>query len=313
MKDILVNNIDDFQKLNKNNTIALNPKHKDFKKQLQLAYYYNFQTPFIHNNKRIKNPYLLLSKEQKEKLDQEKYKGFLKQVNFTLKNYKYNSISSCSNYIILSKHTINYLYHHTFKSDNGKQKEISGIFDLYPISDNTLCAQINEKSVNTGETESVQHNETVGSFHTHPFDAYVKYKVCVAFPSADDYFTTLFIYASGYGAFHITSTVEGLYIITVKKSFMKKKRKDVMKDFEKHKDDIQDTYGKDYPLCDPKGDNIEFWKKYIKNYLNFVNKLKYFKVQFVFWKDAHKPINVTYKRIKNNCLISDKQIDTYKK
>jgi len=323
MKEILVQNIHDFEKLNKNNMIALNPKHKDFKKQLQVAYYYNFHTPFIHNNKRIKNPYLLLSKEQNK--DENKYNNFLTTVNFTLKNYKYNSNNSCSNYIVLKKHAIDFLYKHTFlpslqsqKNDtfSGKairdsQKEISGIFDLYPISDNTLSVEINEKSVSTGETESVKHNETVGSFHTHPFDAYIKYNVCVAFPSADDYFTTLYIYASGYGSFHITSTIEGLYIITIKKSFMKKNRKEIMENFEKYKDDIEDKYGKDYPTCDPNGDNMLFWQKYIKNYLNFINRLKYFKVQFVFWKDANKPINISYKRIKNNCLISDKQINIY--
>lgn len=301
MKEILVQNIHDFEKLNKNNMIALNPKHKDFKKQLQIAYYYNFQTPFI------KKPYLLLSKEQEDN----KYNDFIKKVNFTLENYKYKTVTSCSTNIILKKNAINFLYNNTFKSNGGSQKEISGIFDLYPINNNTLYVDIDEKSVSTGETESVKHNETVGSFHTHPLDAYVKYDVCVAFPSADDYFTTMYIYASGYGSFHITSTVEGLYIITIKKSFMKKKRKEIMENFQKYKEDIEDIYGKDYPICDPKGDNMSFWKKYIKTYLNSINKLKYFKVQFVFWKDAHKPINITYKRIKNNCLISDKQIDIY--
>ena len=325
MKEILVQNINDFEKLYKNNMIALNPKNKDFKKQLQVAYYYNFQTPFIHNDKKIKNPYLLLSKEstgdsfsngkenKDENKEENKYNNFLKKVNFTFKNYKNNTNSSCSNYIILKKQAIDFLHKHTFKSNGGSQKEISGIFDLYPVSDNTLSIGIDEKSVSTGETESVKHNETVGSFHTHPFDAYVKYNVCMAFPSADDYFTTLYIYASGYGAFHITSTIEGIYIITIKKSFMKNKRKDIMKNFEKYKEDIEDTYGKDYPICDVNGNTMPFWKKYIKKYLNFINRLKYFKLQFVFWKDIYKPINITYKRIKNNCLISDKQIDTYKK
>jgi hypothetical protein len=309
MKEILVENIEDLEKLSKNNIIALNPKNKKFKEHLKVAYKYNFQTPFIHNNKKVNNPYLLLSKEKER---EEKYNDFLKKVNFAFKNYKYNTNNSCSNYIILTKNATDFLYKHTFKSNGGSQKEISGIFDLYPTSDNTLCVDIDQKSVSTGETESVKHNETVGSFHTHPFDAYVKYNVCVAFPSADDYFTTMYIYASGYGSFHITSTVEGLYIITIKKSFMKKKRKDIMENFEKYKEDIEDKYGKDYPTCDPNGDNMSFWKKYIKGYLNFINKLKYFKVQFVFWKDVNKPININYKRIKNNCLFSDKQIDVYK-
>jgi hypothetical protein len=94
---------------------------------------------------------------------------------------------------------------------------------------------------------------------------------------------------------------------------MKKNRKSIMKNFEKYKEDIEDIYGKDYPTCDPKNDNTSFWKKYIKKYIHSINKLKYFKVKIVFWKDAIKPINITYKRIKNNCLISDNQIDIYDK
>ena len=35
--------------------------------------------------------------------------------------------------------------------------------------------------------------DTVGSFHTHPKDAYNKYKVCMAWPSIDDYATFLII------------------------------------------------------------------------------------------------------------------------
>ena len=94
---------------------------------------------------------------------------------------------------------------------------------------------------------------------------------------------------------------------------MKNKRKEILKNFEKYKEDIEEKYGKDYPICDPKGDNMKFWKKYIKSYVDQINKLKYFNVQFVFWKDALNPINISYKRIKNNCLISDKQINIFKK
>lgn len=300
----------------KSDAIILDPKCEEFDRQLQLAFYYKFHHPIIKDEKVKNNPYLLLSKDQKED-NFNSYDTFLNKVKFALKNYKYNG-NVCSNYIVLSREVIDYLKYYTishkFKTKNGyEQKEISGIFDIYPTSNNVLEVFINTKSVGSGELETASHSNTVGSFHTHPLDAYIKYNVCIAFPSADDYFTTLHIYASGYGVFHITSTLEGIYIITIKKSFMKEDKNKILKNFEKYKDDIEDTYGMDYPICNPKEDNRKFWRKYLKKYIQKINKLKYFNVQFIFWKDAHKPIKIEYGSINNNCLISDNQINIIKR
>ena len=40
-----------------------------------------------------------------------------------------------------------------------EQREISGIFDIYPISDNMLEVNINPESINTGELETVDHKK----------------------------------------------------------------------------------------------------------------------------------------------------------
>ena len=297
------------------NLIALNPKDRDFYKKLKFAFRYKFEEPFVKKYKFMKNPYLFLAKKGNKN---SKYENFLKKVGFTLKNYNYKSKKTCNTYIVINPESIElliyHIMHHKYKTKNGsyEQREISGIFDLYPISGNTLEAVINKNRINHGESESAGHTETVGSFHTHPFDAYIRHNVCIAFPSADDYFTTLDIYSSGYGIFHITATLEGLYIITIKKSFMNVDKDKIRKNFDKYKDDIEETYGKDYPICDPKKDNSKFWKSYLKKYIRKINKLKYFKVQFIFWKDALKPIKIEYKRLHNNCVISDEQIDTIK-
>lgn len=314
--------------INDKDRVILNPLDENFEEDLRFIYRYGFGNPIIRTEKNIKNQYILFSKNNNnnnnnnnnyhigslKRTNLNNYDQFLKNVYFALKNYK-SSKKICSNYIILTKNTIEYLEYCSkklkIKTKNGnmEQREISGIFDIYPISDNMLEVNINPESINTGELETVNHKNTVGSFHTHPFDAYVKYNVCMAFPSADDYFTTLHIYASGYGVFHITSSIEGLYIITIKKGFMNKNKKEILDNFNKYKDDIEDKYGVDYPICDPKKDNKKFWKNYIKKYLKKINRLKYFTLQFVFWEDAHKPIKIEYEKINGNCLITDQQID----
>jgi hypothetical protein len=340
MKISHINDVLDDKNISKNDILILNPRDKNFNKHLQIAYYFKFENPIIRREKKIKNSNLLLSKrseiesnevsrdasfftgKEKEKKDQvipqQDYNIFINRINFALKSYK-TSRKICKNYILLTDNTIKLLRFHTeekkIKSKNGnmEQREISGLFDIYPISDNMLEVEIDENKVNTGELESANHTNTVGSFHTHPLDAYIKYNVCMAFPSADDYFTTLYVYASGYGVFHIVSGIEGIYIITVKKSFMPQDKKEILKNFDKYKDDIEEKYGVDYPICDPKANNHKFWKKYIEKYLRKINRLKYFKLQFVFWKDAHKPIEITYPKINNNCLISDNQINIMNK
>jgi hypothetical protein len=306
-----IKKIDDFNDITeKDDMIILDPRHKQFKKQLQIAYYYKFDNPIIREDKKIKNSYLLLSKKEKNN----PYHQFIKKIDFALTHYHLSN-KVCSNYILLTEETVRYLEYYTkthkFVINNkSEQREISGIFDIYPISDNVLEINIDKESVNTGELETTSHTNTVGSFHTHPFEAYVRHKVCVAFPSADDYFTTLHIYASGYGVFHITSTLEGLYIITIKNSFSKKvKKSDILKNFDDYQDDIEENYGMDYPICDPKKNQTAFWKKYIKKYIKKINKLKYFNVQFVFWKDCYKPIKIKYEKIHKNCLISDHQVN----
>ena len=294
-----------------NEVLILDPTDKDFVKKLKFAFNNNYHIPIVHKKqKKLKNPYLLLSKPSNTQSNNvSEFDRFVNNVSFALNNYKVSKKGLCQNYIILTDDTLKtldyYTRTHKFKSKNGdtEQREISGVFNLCPIGDNMLEVSIDNKSIDTGELETANHTNTVGSFHTHPLDAYIKHNVCMAFPSADDYFTTLHIYASGYGVFHIVSTIEGLYVITIKKKFTKENKNKILKNFEKHKDYIEDKYGLDYPVCDIKKDNHKFWKKTIESYIRKMNRLKYFKIQFIFWKDAKKPIKITYGKINNNCLI----------
>jgi len=235
MKVSYIRDTEDIEHIkDKSDAIILDPKCENFDRQLQLAFYYKFHHPIVKEEnakKKLYRPYLLLSRSENSIQDMNKnndFNSFLNKIKFSLKNYSSNNSNICKNYILLTRETIEYLKYYTishkFKTKNGyEQKEISGVFNIYPIyptystRENTLEVSINTNSVDSGGLETASHINTIGSFHTHPLDAYIKYNVCIAFPSADDYFTTMHIYASGYGVFHITSTLEGLYIITIKK------------------------------------------------------------------------------------------------
>jgi len=50
----------------KSDAIILDPRLPEFGRQLQVAYFFKFHHPIIKDEKVKNNPYLLLSKEQKE-------------------------------------------------------------------------------------------------------------------------------------------------------------------------------------------------------------------------------------------------------
>jgi hypothetical protein len=159
-----------------------------------------------------------------------------------------------------------------------------------------------------GGKEETSSTDTVASFHTHPKDAYHKYKVCMAWPSIDDYATFLSIYANGYGMFHIVGTVEGMYVITISEKLMKEGREKLRKNFEYYAGQIDKKYHSDYPTCDVEKADKSIWEKKKDKYLKNINALKYFHVQFIYWDDADQPINIQYKDNDGNCVITDEQI-----
>lgn len=313
---------------------------KNKEKELEIISLYNFRHPIVIDGNRLrkwikkkkiflgeklkKKPYLCLYNQYDQKykdyhfsFSNNKSDNNLRSIYFSLENYGKKD-KLCKTKLIIDQQAIHYLEKYTkkhkFKLKNGdiEQREISGIFQLEPISIDTVRVSINEKGTNIGENENVGYKETIGSFHTHPLDAYIKYNVCLAFPSADDFATTLYIYAKKYGIFHITSTIEGLYIITMKKSFIiKVKRDKILKHYDKYEKDVMENYGIDYPSCKKYNkENKKEWKKDIDDFLKKINRKKYFNVQFVEWKDSYnnKPIIIHYKKFNDNCIFSDDQV-----
>lgn len=308
--------------------MILNPSNKNFDIMIKQASLYNFRHPIFLKKDELRSDIrskishkncICLFNNFDHKLGYHFNKNneslnILKDIEFIMDNYKEKT---CNITIVIDENTINYLkkytIDHKFLLDNKiEQREITGTLTLNRMSSSMFKVSVNEKNTKIGGAEHAEYIETITSFHTHPFSAYVKYNVCIAFPSSDDYVTTLHIYLTTHNMFHILATLEGIYIITLK-NIKEERKKNMLKNFKKYKDYIEDYYGIDYPTCNPEEDNKKFWKKYMKNYIKKINKLKYFNVQFVFWKDATNPIDISYEKIKNNCILSDEQYRSFDK
>lgn len=176
-------------------------------------------------------------------------------------------------------------------SDN----EISGKFNITPVSNNTILLTVDHDVIDFGDSDSVEPVRGIGSYHTHPRATYIKFSVCLAYPSVDDYITFLYIYSEGWGFFHVLSSMEGLYIITLSRELLKLTLEEIKEDIHKYNKSIREHYGMDYPTCDIKSKTYS--KKIpmklrgkINKYIRVTNKKPYFNVRFIEWKNASKPI-----------------------
>ena len=295
----------------------LDQTHPNFKQNCDRAVRYGFRHPILSTkflDVDIKIPHLFLYHKFNDEYSQEKY------VNFALANFKKTQQDMCGLSIQMTQEAIDYLhdYAKTFKFNSDKKdeqtphmREVSGRFYLHETVPNTFLVTVDKETASLGEKEETVSMNTLASFHTHPKDAYHKYKVCMAWPSVDDYAVFLGIYANGYGMFHILGTVEGMYIITISEKLAKEGREKIKNNMEYYEKQIDDNYHIDYPTCEfqeSDHENEAVWVKKIEKYLEKMNARKYFYIQFVLWKDAAKPINITYNSIDRNCMLVDEQV-----
>lgn len=305
--------------------VVLDLSQPKLKTQIENAVRKGYRHPVISTKffeKDMKDPHLFLYQKYNHNygkdVDDEEYDSVMKSVNFCKKSYIRTTKQSCRIHIILDEKAIEYLHNYAkvFKFDAGdgkkEQREVSGVFLLYETTPNTFIVKIDEKNANLGGAEQTSSTDALSTFHTHPIEAYRKHKVCMAWPSIDDYTTFLSIYANGYGMFHILGSIEGVYIITISDKLMKEGREKVRANMDYYEKEIDKKYHKNYPLCNiddaDKNPDKKLWKKKIDQYLKWMNSLKYFYVQFRFWEDARDPIPIHYKDINNNCMILDEQV-----
>ena len=217
----------------------------------------------------------------------------------------------CNITIHLDKDAIDCLYNHTryiqFESGGKKeQREISGRFTMTQSAANRYALSIDPATIERGEQESTNYIQSFGTFHTHPYKAYKKYNVCIAWPSADDYLSYLYMYGICLAGFHVVSTLEGLYIITLKHYIDPTQ---IVKKFDHYREKIEYHHGVDYPdtsaRCDV--DKGTVLRSKIDKYVKRINKLGFFKLKFVTWEEASQPIALTYASVKGNCFLTETQ------
>ena len=290
--------------------LLLNLKSQELKRSIEKACYYNFRHPVVFSKKdfykdvpNVPDVSLCFSHVFNKDFGQIRNDNTtVKDAEFVLENYSKRS-NSCRIQIVLDKEMIGRLKQYSTQDHLVGNREITGGLRLTPFTKNMFKVSIDDKKTKVGQAEHADIVETVASFHSHPLSAYHKYKVCLAFPSADDYITTIYLYLTRHNLFHILASVEGIYIITINEKIFKKEKKD----FPEYENYIIKNYGIDYPVCPLDRNNKKFWKKKIKEYLKKVNSFKYFYVQFVFWEDANKPIDISFQKIKKTCILSDEQ------
>lgn len=321
---LIFNNYIDFKKISNipidtNIILSIDIKSKEFTKLVKNALALGFRYPVISQkvfDTILEYPHLFLYNKYNHNFGKvvKNYKKQLRNVEFCIKHYiQTNDINetSCNVKIVFDKDTINYLQNYTkhFKfrfGNKSEQREISGKFFMEPINDNTLKVFFEDGNSDMGESDKSASFDSLASFHTHPLEVYNKFSVCVAWPSLDDYCTFLHIYASGYGIFHLLSSVEGVYIITISNQLLQKDRKEISKNYEDYEKDIRKTYWNEYPEC-KHVDTLKYMNE-IQEYITKINKLPYFIVKFVEWENLAKPIEINYKRSNGNCFIIDEQV-----
>ena len=264
----------------------------------------------------FKQPKLVFTYDGKPATDLQLYKHMIKiSMKNVLRNVNINQ-KSCDIQLQFTDHAIDYLFNQTrhIKQYNfggvSEQREISGQFKLVSTANDNSVFQldVDEASVRKGDKESASYVESFGTFHTHPYDAYDKYNVCIAWPSAVDYLSFLYMYGICYSGFHVVSTLEGIYLMSLKRYSPPAR---VLKRFKKNKDNLEYNHGEDYPETNGTKCNIKngtFTRKLIDTYVKKINKKGKFNLVFATWEQLRKgPVKLRYAPVGHTCLLSSEQ------
>ena len=262
-------------------------KNENLIRNIKLLQDNNFSSPYITNispkNITLENYALCL---QKDKQNKNKY-NLINNIIVLLKTY--NNIknnNNCYYDIRFSKCCINSLRELSYKGFNFNnsnylsQNEIAGNFFVKILPNNIIELCLNKNSIIEGTKQGVNIKEGLYNFHTHPKKAYKDNNVKVGWPSAQDYIGFLNSYMKYKTILHVIISLEGIYLLTLKKFLSlkfinnnyKQIKKEILKKFKNtiSEKDIYDTE----------------W--YIKN----INKQKilekkFFNTIFLDWKNIY--------------------------
>ena len=188
------------------------------------------------------------------------------------------------------------------KEKNGEQNEKAGSMSAIKNSSGIYSIEINKDSMIKGGEVGVDIVPGLYNFHSHPRNAYTIYDVKLGWPSAQDYIGFLMASVEDDTIFHIVSTLEGVYIISIHQDWLINK---------KFNETIGDFIAKKYNFSYQNGDTI-------KSYLDKINNIEYkgsklFIVQFLPWEKANNTFTITYAKKYDMCFTCDKEKKAYEK
>lgn len=198
----------------------------------------------------------------------------------------------CEILIKIARESIDYLQH---INKTSKSKEIFGRFDISNVdqqgSEIIYTLSIDRTSLTEGKDDEIDATPSIYNFHSHPEDAYKKYKVNYGPPSTQDY-KSIYILATEYNTIvHFVSSLEGLYVVYLNPDNKVSDKKERELIIEKMRFD------------DAK--SLSELEKYIKT----INTYGLFSVRLIPWKsrDFGKGIRISFSKSGEygNCTIRD--------
>ena len=198
----------------------------------------------------------------------------------------------CNITIELDKDSIEYLnYISTAGVKDGEQKEVFGTFNIIHTKmsegDVVHVLKLDMKSIIYGDDDQIHAPPSLYNFHSHPFQAYLKYKVNYGVPSVSDYIAVYTMSRYHNSIVHFVASLEGLYTLSVNPE---------SKLFTLDKKHVEDfiTYNMRYEK------NI----KHINDYLSHINKFGLFEVNLIPWEKLEgKSIRIKFNKVDKQCVI----------
>jgi hypothetical protein len=271
-----------YKNLPKDNILWVSSKITE-KNKIQKVIKHNFKDPYISNKSLLDNNLVSYQLCMSKKNNKEKYNS-KNEVNYVLRQFllKDNCEMNCK----IDNNSLKFLKNICKKSKNN---EISGSFKINKINkDLVYIFEIDDKSVIKGKQDEVNVSESLYNFHSHPYNSYIKHNVKLAWPSGQDYIAFLTTNIEYNTMFHIITTLEGLYIISISKFYVNKVNKNMIPFIQKN-----------YNFCYKKGDTISWYLDKISDIT--YNNMPLFNVNYLSWKNSTNNFNIFYNKTENNC------------
>lgn len=206
-------------------------------------------------------------------------------IDYVLQQYRLRK-SQCNMLAKFTDHAISVLQHlprHKNVEHAGEMK----IGHSHNIDGNIIYdVDIVPHTVMKGDNEKIEVINKKYNFHTHPHEAYIRNGMKYAWPSVHDYIGFLDAATISGTIFHIVSTLEGVYIISVSEKYVNKLHK------------VEKSYIDKYYRCKKNS------KKSPQMYIDHINKIGIFYVQYLSWSESQKPFMIYFPKSKSKgCMI----------